>query len=206
MTGDAHRGGEDGRRQASPEIPATGPGGPGTVARWNDAPTSGFYVLTRWSVMYRPCVHSGRGATSPRHCRAGLVPDAGRTESFWRTTTCRAIWKPRLECDSRRDPAFRLGASVQGGTVCRSFPASTAPAVDHGFLSHLRSLKSYDEPKILPTSTHPICLMSADLMTGRIERRRHTDECSSRTHCRGGPATQRHRRDKECIVIFVDHR
>jgi hypothetical protein len=32
----------------------------------------------------------------------------------------------------------------------------------HGFLSHLRSLKGYDEPEILPSSTHPICLMSAD--------------------------------------------
>jgi hypothetical protein len=28
--------------------------------------------------------------------------------------------------------------------------------------SHLRSLKGYDEPEILPSSTHPICLMSAD--------------------------------------------
>src|SRR5207253_1005418 len=32
----------------------------------------------------------------------------------------------------------------------------------HGFLYHLRSLKGYDEPEILPSSTHPICLMSAD--------------------------------------------
>src|SRR5208283_4050963 len=32
----------------------------------------------------------------------------------------------------------------------------------HGFLSHLRSLKGYDEPEILPSSTHPNCLISAD--------------------------------------------
>src|SRR5262249_37432945 len=32
----------------------------------------------------------------------------------------------------------------------------------HGFLSHLRSLEGYNEPEILPSSTHPICLMSAD--------------------------------------------
>ena len=31
-----------------------------------------------------------------------------------------------------------------------------------GFPSHLRSLKGYDEPEILPSSTRPICLMSAD--------------------------------------------
>src|SRR5262245_62407551 len=34
--------------------------------------------------------------------------------------------------------------------------------LQHGFLSHLRSLEGYDEPEILPSSTHPICLMSAD--------------------------------------------
>src|SRR5262249_17512836 len=32
----------------------------------------------------------------------------------------------------------------------------------HGFLSHLRSMEGYDEPEILPSSTHPICLMSTD--------------------------------------------
>ncbi|HEV7251902.1 MAG TPA: hypothetical protein VGN97_02210, partial [Mesorhizobium sp.] len=31
-----------------------------------------------------------------------------------------------------------------------------------GFLSHLRSLISYDEPEILPSSTSPICPISAD--------------------------------------------
>src|ERR1700730_1436419 len=31
-----------------------------------------------------------------------------------------------------------------------------------GFLSHLRSLKGYDEPEILPSSTRPICLIGAD--------------------------------------------
>src|SRR5262249_58221271 len=30
------------------------------------------------------------------------------------------------------------------------------------FLSHLRSLKNYDEPEILPSSTRPICLTRAD--------------------------------------------
>jgi len=34
--------------------------------------------------------------------------------------------------------------------------------LQHEFLSHLRSLKGYDEPEILPSSTHPICLTSAD--------------------------------------------
>src|ERR1700724_2049511 len=37
-----------------------------------------------------------------------------------------------------------------------------------GFLSHLRSLKGYDEPEILPSSTRPICLIGAD--AGRSER------------------------------------
>src|SRR5580700_5596571 len=32
-----------------------------------------------------------------------------------------------------------------------------------GFLSHLRSLKGYDEPEILPSSTRQICLMGADV-------------------------------------------
>jgi hypothetical protein len=32
----------------------------------------------------------------------------------------------------------------------------------HGFLSHLRSLRGYDEPEILPSSIHPICLKGAD--------------------------------------------
>jgi hypothetical protein len=32
-----------------------------------------------------------------------------------------------------------------------------------GFLSHLRSLKGYDEPEIIPSSTRPICLMGADV-------------------------------------------
>src|SRR5207344_1150133 len=50
-------------------------------------------------------------------------------------------------------------------------PGRTTNALDHllrrflrrnGFLSHLRSLKGYDEPETLPSSTHPICLMSAD--------------------------------------------
>jgi hypothetical protein len=31
-----------------------------------------------------------------------------------------------------------------------------------GFLSHLRSFNGYDGPEILPSSTHPICLISAD--------------------------------------------
>src|SRR2546422_2809250 len=31
-----------------------------------------------------------------------------------------------------------------------------------GFLSHLRSLKGYDEPEILPSSTRRICLIGAD--------------------------------------------
>src|ERR1700746_2188198 len=42
----------------------------------------------------------------------------------------------------------------------------------HGFLSHLRSLKGYDEPEILPSSTHPICLMSADGGQSHIDRGR----------------------------------
>src|SRR5262252_1927012 len=31
-----------------------------------------------------------------------------------------------------------------------------------GFLSHLRSFNGYDGPKILPSSTRPFCLISAD--------------------------------------------
>jgi hypothetical protein len=89
------------------------------VARWNDAPTSGFYVVTRWSVMYRPCVHSGRGATSPRHCRAGLVPDAGRTESFWRTTTAGQSGSP----DWNAIPdAIRLSGLGRRYKVARGMP------------------------------------------------------------------------------------
>jgi hypothetical protein len=30
------------------------------------------------------------------------------------------------------------------------------------FLSHRHVLRGYDEPETLPSSTHPICLMSAD--------------------------------------------
>src|ERR1700719_4512322 len=55
---------------------------------------------------------------------------------------------------------------------CRELPACRPPDVLHdlfrrflhrpGFLSHLRSLKGYDEPEILPSSTRPICLIGAD--------------------------------------------
>ena len=38
-----------------------------------------------------------------------------------------------------------------------------------GFLSHLRSLKGYDEPEILPTSNCQICLTGADV--GHTQRR-----------------------------------
>jgi hypothetical protein len=56
---------------------------------------------------------------------------------------------------------FRLEVSPRRATdllhhFCRRF------FLRHGFLSHLRSLQGYDEPDILPSSTHPICLMSAD--------------------------------------------
>src|ERR1700720_2462411 len=54
----------------------------------------------------------------------------------------------------------------------REFPPRHAADVLHdlfrrflhrpGFPSHLRSLKGYDEPEILPSSTRPICLMGAD--------------------------------------------
>src|SRR3981081_3779252 len=56
---------------------------------------------------------------------------------------------------------------------CRELPACRPPDVFHdlcrrflgrpGFLSHLRSLKGYDEPEIIPSSTRPICLMGADV-------------------------------------------
>src|SRR5712671_6720159 len=55
---------------------------------------------------------------------------------------------------------------------CRELPACRPPDVFHDlfrrflhrprFLSHLRSLKGYDEPEILPSSTRPICLIGAD--------------------------------------------
>jgi hypothetical protein len=31
-----------------------------------------------------------------------------------------------------------------------------------GLLAHLRSLKGYDEPEVLPSSTRRICLIGAD--------------------------------------------
>src|SRR6202011_1871648 len=55
---------------------------------------------------------------------------------------------------------------------CRELSACRAADVFHdpfrrflhrpGFLSHLRSLKGYDEPEILPSSTRQICLIGAD--------------------------------------------
>src|SRR5262249_47147920 len=59
------------------------------------------------------------------------------------------------------DLVFRREVSPRRATdllhhFCRRF------FLQHGFLSHLRSLEGYDEPEILPSSTHPICLMSAD--------------------------------------------
>src|SRR6202047_895216 len=60
----------------------------------------------------------------------------------------------------------------------REFPPRHAADVLHdlfrrflhrpGFLSHLRSLKGYDEPEILPSSTRPICLMGAGV--GHLKR------------------------------------
>src|SRR5262245_33244443 len=49
----------------------------------------------------------------------------------------------------------RRATDVLHNLCCRFFHR-------HGFLSHLRSLRGYDEPEILPSSTHQICLMSAD--------------------------------------------
>src|SRR5215216_2814972 len=59
------------------------------------------------------------------------------------------------------DLVFRREVSPRRATdvlhdLCRRF------FLRQGFLSHLRSLSDYDEPEILPSSTHPICLMSAD--------------------------------------------
>src|SRR5262249_36350421 len=59
------------------------------------------------------------------------------------------------------DLVFRREVSPRRATdllhdFCRRF------FLRHGFLFHLRSLEGYDEPEILPSSTHPICLMSAD--------------------------------------------
>src|SRR6202023_2658197 len=65
--------------------------------------------------------------------------------------------------------AFQHNADL---LFCRELPACRPPDVFHdlfrrflhrpGFLSHLRSLKGYDEPEILPSSTRPICLIGAD--------------------------------------------
>src|SRR5262245_51498776 len=59
------------------------------------------------------------------------------------------------------DLVFRREVSPRRATdllhhFCRRF------FLRHGFLSHLRSREGYDELEILPSSTHPICLMSAD--------------------------------------------
>jgi hypothetical protein len=43
-----------------------------------------------------------------------------------------------------------------------SAPKRGMNSARHGFLSYLRSLSGYDEPEILPSSIHPISLMSAD--------------------------------------------
>jgi transposase len=55
----------------------------------------------------------------------------------------------------------------------------------YGFLSHLRSSKGYDEPEILPSSTHPICLMSAD---GGQSEAGHSRRCRPRRRCGRSPS------------------
>src|ERR1700688_5048799 len=79
---------------------------------------------------------------------------------------------------------------------CRELPACRPPDVFHdlfrrflhrpGFLSHLRSLKSYDEPEILPSSTRPICLIGADAGQSprRSSRSRIKATFSSSSSCR----------------------
>src|SRR3984893_19420725 len=80
---------------------------------------------------------------------------------------------------------------MQDLLFCRELPACRPPNVFHdlfrrflyrpGFLSDLRSLKAYDEPEILPSSTRPICLIGADAGQSALDR---TPEESA--NCRPG--------------------
>src|ERR1700726_1234634 len=87
--------------------------------------------------------------------------------------------------------AFQHNADL---LFCRELPACRPPDVFHdlfrrllhrpGFLSHLRSLKGYDEPENLPSSTRQICLMGADVGQSAGIRRSRTASCSRTITCR----------------------
>src|SRR5215813_1213581 len=69
----------------------------------------------------------------------------------------------------QHNPDLLLGRKLPAGSaadrlhnlLCRLLTRS-------GFLSHLRSFNGDDEPEILPSSTHPICLIGADAGPARI--------------------------------------
>src|ERR1700675_1451858 len=90
---------------------------------------------------------------------------------------------------------------------CRELPACRPPDVFHnlfrrflhrpGFLSHLRSLKGYDEPEILPSSTRPICLIGADAgQTGAFSH-----SLISHSTCRSTMRRATDLRRSECGIV-----
>jgi hypothetical protein len=105
------------------------------------------------------CVHSGTPTTDHRRNRKGLCAlPAG----------LRARRQSSAMLSSPRRPSSTIRIFIFG----REFPPRHAVDILHnlfrrlprrlGFLSHLRSLKGYDEPEILPSSIRRICLKGAD--------------------------------------------